>query len=492
MDVGLVGPDFTRNTVGFLEGKIVEAYECPVEVGDEGQWLAWLTDENTQLGRGRDGLATALIEYWRAKNVEPPELGRAGEVASRALRAFEVLLCHRIADRLGDTADGLDALLADSEAPFGWLFPELRPEVSSVDLKKLVREIDHLMSLQALGLPTELLAVLEEEPADHFWLRILLNEINKQTAMQALRVSVEVFDGLPAELVEAWCARAVNSDREELQAHPQVVRVTLLGALCVMRHRQIADLLGQVLIGLLFHIRERAEQRFVAETADVPALAPACDGLLLELARAAVDRPDETVRAVVYPIASEEVLRQLMSDSEARAAARTRRTRAVLRGAYPACYRQLLKLMLTSLEFRCQDVGCWAIMAALGELVGDYTACWGSGRFYDSARNVPLDDVVPPEWQAAVVDREGRVERISYELCVLVSLRDLLCSRRIFLGGADQWGKPGGDRSASGTITRAVSEGAHALARHNEEAVTSPTKSGWDLRELSLGGRVEA
>ncbi|MGW5171565.1 hypothetical protein ACWEQ1_29810 [Streptomyces nodosus] len=42
-----------------------------------------------------------------------------------------------------------------------------------------------------------------------------------------------------------------------------------------------------------------------------------------------------------------------------------------------------------------------------------------------------MDGVVPEQWRAAVVDDKGRVERIPYELCVLVSLRDALRRREI-------------------------------------------------------------
>ncbi|SCD65856.1 hypothetical protein GA0115261_101233 [Streptomyces sp. OspMP-M43] len=38
---------------------------------------------------------------------------------------------------------------------------------------------------------------------------------------------------------------------------------------------------------------------------------------------------------------------------------------------------------------------------------------------------------MPEQWRAAVVDDKGRSERIPYELCVLVSLRDGLRWREI-------------------------------------------------------------
>ncbi|MEV0703233.1 hypothetical protein AB0I53_35675 [Saccharopolyspora sp. NPDC050389] len=415
-------------------------------LGDERQWLAWLTSETVRPERGRDELAAALIAHCRAKEVEPPGPDQAREMASRVLQDFETLLCHRVADRMGDSADQLELLLVDSAERPEWSLAELRSEVRRIDLKELLLEIDSLMSLQALGLPTELLVKLEEHTADQVWLGALLTEVDRQVALQALRLPIELFDDVPAELVEAWCARAARARPDELRSQPRAVRVTLLSALCSVRHKEITDLFGRVLVGLLHRLRERVEQR-LDEAAHATLQMQARDVLLVALAQAALDRPDDTVREALYPIAGERLLRELTRDSGARDAVRSRRKRTVLRGTYSAHYQQVLKLVLAGLEFRCRDAGCWPIMAALGELVSDYSACWGDGRFYDSAQDIPLDDVVPEEWREAVVDQEGRIERAVYELCVLVSLRDLLCTRRIFLAGASQWGKPGGDRT---------------------------------------------
>ncbi|MEV0375550.1 hypothetical protein AB0I10_38360 [Streptomyces sp. NPDC050636] len=50
-----------------------------------------------------------------------------------------------------------------------------------------------------------------------------------------------------------------------------------------------------------------------------------------------------------------------------------------------------------------------------------------------------------PNWREAVVDEKGRVERISYELCVLVVLRDAIGRREIFVEGGKRWGDPEDD-----------------------------------------------
>ncbi|MET9387019.1 Tn3 family transposase [Streptomyces sp. NPDC002928] len=55
---------------------------------------------------------------------------------------------------------------------------------------------------------------------------------------------------------------------------------------------------------------------------------------------------------------------------------------------------------------------------------------------------------VPEHWRAAVVDDKGRVERIPYELCVLVALRDAVRRREIWVVGANRWRNPEDDLPA--------------------------------------------
>ncbi|RKT82163.1 hypothetical protein SAMN05421805_11178 [Saccharopolyspora antimicrobica] len=438
--MGFAASEFTRDKVGFLsvEGQLVESLDEQVDVGDERQWLAWLTAEATRRQDGREQLATALIAHCRDKGIQAPAHDQARGVAAHALQDFERLLCHRVVDQLGDAAGQLEELLPEPGTGSGWLLAELRSEVTPIDLRSLARELDDIMSLQALGLPTDLAA----DSADRVWLRSLLTEVEKLTALRRLCLPADLLTGFPAELVAAWSARAADAQPEQLQALPQPVRVTLLSALCAVRRAEITDLLGHALIGLLHQIRARAEHRLGGAADDVPLPGTTRDVLLFDLVKAAVENPDDTVRAALYPIAGEPLLKQLMRDSAARAAEHARRKRAVLRGTYSACHQQLLRLLLASLEFRSREPGCWPLLAALGELVGEYTACWGRGRFYEAGHCAQLEDVVPPEWQSAVVDREGRVERIAYEFCVLVSLRDQLCTRQIYLAHGHRWGEP--------------------------------------------------
>lgn len=158
------------------------------------------------------------------------------------------------------------------------------------------------------------------------------------------------------------------------------------------------------------------------------------EGILFKLAEAAVDHPDDIVRQALFPVVGEKTLRDLMKEAKANQQVFQARVRTVLHSSYSNHHRR----MLPSLDFRCTNTAYRPVMQAL-ELLQRYAKVDGEVRFYAETDTVPLDNVVPKAWREPVVDERGRVERIPYELCVLVALRDALRRREIYVDGVQRW-----------------------------------------------------
>ncbi|MEU7876635.1 hypothetical protein [Microbispora bryophytorum] len=61
---------------------------------------------------------------------------------------------------------------------------------------------------------------------------------------------------------------------------------------------------------------------------------------------------------------------------------------------------------------------------------------------------MPITGVVSDGRREAIVDGDGVVERVSYELCVLVAVMDALRRREIYADGAARWRNPEEDLPA--------------------------------------------
>src|SRR3546814_4640109 len=75
---------------------------------------------------------------------------------------------------------------------------------------------------------------------------------------------------------------------------------------------------------------------------------------------------------------------------------------------------------LSVLEFRSNNAVWRPVLAALDWIRSKVD---GGCRFVP-LQDVPIDEVIPARWRSSVIDDDGRVNRISYELCVLTQLRD--------------------------------------------------------------------
>ncbi|EGJ72783.1 putative transposase Tn3 family protein (plasmid) [Streptomyces sp. Tu6071] len=274
----------------------------------------------------------------------------------------------------------------------------------------------------------------------------LLAEVNKLQRVRALELAPELFGDVSEKLVAAWRARASKEYPSDLRAAAGPVRYTLLAALCHVRQTEITDSLVELFIQLVQRINTRAEKKVEGEFTKDLKRVRGKEGILLRLAEAAVAEPGGTVRKVIFPVAGESTLKALAAEAAANEARYRARVRTVLRSSYSGHWRRMLSPLLGAVELKCNNTAYRPVMDAI-DLLKRYLdqPIAKEGAFFDESENIPLAGVVREEWRKAVVDERGRVERIPYELCVLVSLRDALRRREIWVPGAGRWQNPEGD-----------------------------------------------
>jgi hypothetical protein len=146
---------------------------------------------------------------------------------------------------------------------------------------------------------------------------------------------------------------------------PDLVKWTLLAALCHVRQAELTDGLVELLIELVHRISVRAEQKVENELSSEFRRVHGKQGILFKLAAAAVDHPDELVRAALYPVVGEATLRDLVAEARANERAFSSRVRVQLRSSYSHHYRRGLPGLLKALVFRCNNTAHKPVMDAL-------------------------------------------------------------------------------------------------------------------------------
>jgi len=373
---------------------------------DQDNLAGWLATEVCPVEQRPNQLRDALVARCRAERIEPPTAGRLERVATSALATFEQAFCEQTVGRL---SEGTKMLL------------------------------NGLVTHDAGGT----LALIKADPG-RVSLETLLGEVGKLAQVTGLGLSALAFTDVSERVLHAWQARAMRAYPSDLRAAAEPVRLTLLAALGAMRQAEITDALVDLLNSLILKISTRAERRVEGELmADLRKVRNK-DGLLFAVADAALARPDDSVRSVVYPVVGEATLRDLVREAKANQQAFQTRVRTVLSGSYSGHYRRMLPHLLGALEFRSNNTAYQPVIQALGVL-RRYAARAGRAKFYDPDEQVPLDGVVPPGWRDAVVEDSGRIGRIAYELCVLKALRDALRRRDVWVVGGRRHGDPDTD-----------------------------------------------
>jgi hypothetical protein len=123
----------------------------------------------------------------------------------------------------------------------------------------------------------------------------------------------------------------------------------------------------ELLIGLIQRINARAERRVEKELIGELAHVPGKRGILGRMVNAALDRPDGTVRQVVFPAVpgGEKTLRTLARELMATERVIAERVRYQLPGSYSHHYRRMLAPLLAALEFKCNNTAYRPAMDAI-------------------------------------------------------------------------------------------------------------------------------
>ena len=390
---------------------------------DQEKLAEWLMAELCPVELSRERLAEAVVARCRNDRIEPPAPARVRRLVGRAVKAFDAWFCGTTMGRLSHmTRSLLEDLVAGGEGddePDGEgavagggrsFFTELRTDPGAPGLESLLAEVNKLQRVRKLELPADLFADVSEK------------------------------------LVDAWRARASKEYPANLARMKPPTRLTLLATLCHVRQTEITDSLVDLFIQLVLRINTRAEKRVDKEfTSDLKKVRGK-DAMLLRVAEAALAEPAGTVRRVIYPVVGgEKTLKALAAEAAANEARYKARIRTVLRSSYSAHWRRMLSPLLRALTLKCNNTAYRPVMDAIDLLERYLEQPLKEGAFFDPAESVPLDGIVPDQWRAAVVDDKGRVERIPYELCVLVKLRDALRRREIWVVGANRWRNPEDD-----------------------------------------------
>lgn len=380
--------------------------------------VEWLVSEILPNSGEKENLHVKTHEWFHARRMECPAEKELDRLITRALAEFEGRLFRAITESLSpDARAKLDAVLGEDET-----------EIRFSDLKS---------DPGRLGLDS------------------VLQESRKLRFLASLQLSQDVFKRVHPRVLSRYRQRIASETAWEVRRHPEAARYAMLAIFGFLRQREIIDGLIELFCQIVHKIGVRAERKVVKELLRDFQKVHGKNTLLFRIAEASLGSPDEPVREVVYPIAGEATLNNLVKEFKATGPGYKQQVHTLIRSSYSTHYRRMLPKLLEALTFRSNNQHHRPVLDAL-EWVARHRE--SKRQYYTLNGSIPIDGVIKPKWRDVVIEKQGSVERINcinYEICVLQTLRDKLRCKEIWVEGADRYRNPDEDLPADFQARRA-------------------------------------
>jgi Domain of unknown function (DUF4158) len=436
------------------DGRTVKAHRAAIRtflgvheatLSDEEAVVEWLCQHTLAEQRQEDALIASVYAHCKKSSIEPPTPDRVRRLVHTAIHRFDERLCTSLVGRLSaETRRSLDALLMVT-TPETEEQQETSPTMPDVCAKE---EKEGAPEAPVPPRPQSALHFLKQD-AGPVGLESVMRETEKLECIDHLGLPADLFAHVSAKTLDGYRNRIAVEELHEVRRHPDALRLTLLAAYCWRRRQEIVDTLVDLLIDVAHHLGKKAERRvekaFVKDIKKVTGKT----NLLFHVAEAAVDQPDGTIRDVIFPVVSEQTLRDLVKEYRASGSAYQQKVQNAMRGPYSRHYRRMVPLIIKHLAFCSNNEVHQPIVGAL-ELLKKYVDVPLTQAHFASTETVPLDDIVPATWRKAVVtpDKTGKheqVSRVNYELCVLQTLREQVRSKGVWVQDAGRFRNPDED-----------------------------------------------
>lgn len=397
-------------------------------INDQEKMTAWLATNVAHAERRPDRVREELLSQFRMEQLEPPTPGRVLRMVRSALRTTEQTWTLRITTRLN---------------------PPMRTRL--LDLIATETEVDDGDDHDGTQESETVLGLIKSTPGN-VSLESMMTEVSKLEAARAIGLPAGIFADVAPKVLDAWRARAAVEAPSHLRRHAETLTLTLLAALVHQREREITDTLVELLIATVHRIGARAERRVTDELINAFKRISGKENILFSIAEAALEKPDDAVRAVVFPAVTggEATLRELVHEFKTKGPVYRRTVQTTLKASYTGHYRRGLIALLGVLEFRSNNTAHKPVIEAL-ELIGRYAKV-GNLTYYPLGENVPSHRGATGDWSDLVhrTDTKGRhrVARMVYEVVTFQALREQLRCKEIWVVGADSWRNPDEDLPA--------------------------------------------
>ncbi|HEX2242791.1 MAG TPA: DUF4158 domain-containing protein, partial [Gammaproteobacteria bacterium] len=287
---------------------------------DKEELEQWLRSESAKVAPMEEELLERAYERLRALRIELPVEMELRRIVNAALSSFFQNLYQCISARLsGNVRADIDRLLvvASDEAVFP--FDKLKPDPSAPGVDNLKKEVEKLQQLRGIG------------------------------------ITADDLTDVPAKARHILSRRAKNERAGEMRSHPAPIRHTLMACFIHVRMTEVTDDIARMMLELIHKIERQTEKQLNRELLQDLTRVEGKLQILFRIAEAVVEKPEGTVREVIFPRVKEEVFRNLLTEFKASGPQYRLIYQYFMHNKYARHYRRMLPILLENLTFRSDN-----------------------------------------------------------------------------------------------------------------------------------------
>jgi TnpA family transposase len=408
---------------------------------DRAALVDWMAQELCQGGGTVAAMLDAVFLWCRDRRIFAPSAKAMERLVRAERQRFIEAFVGRVAERLSPRTEALMQASLTEEVDSTTSFHAIKGDPGAASLENMLSLCTRLAFIKELDLPHDMLRGVGKP-----WIDQIVRRVGAEKA-------------------------------SEMRRHTRQRQLGFYAVFLMVREAQMIDGMIDLLVETIHKIGVRSKRKVVAGIASDIEKVYGKERMLVDIAGAAIEEPDG--RYVIFPVAGKDKLAAIIKEHRAKGTLE-RRIYQVMRGSYANHYRRILPQLLSVLEFRSNNAAHRPVLEALAWI----GRTLGSGRRVVGWHEVPIEGLIPTKWRSAVIGKDGRINCISYELCVLSQLRERIRAKEIWVVGADRYRNPDEDLPGDFEVQRTAYYGALNLTE-DARAFTGKIRAKLE-RELRL------
>jgi len=268
-------------------------------------------------------------------------------------------------------------------------------------------------------------------------MKTILEEIDKLNFIKEFNVTPKYLEGISQSIFHQLKERGLPEDSYQMKRHPENIRYTIMIVLLHFKHMDVTDNIVRTLLRLLQRIENKADKFIEKDLIRNVRKVYGKSKILYKLALASVSNPKGTIQDIIFKEVKEEILKRIVEEYKTgdQEIDYDKARIKVMKTKYNFHYRQMLKPVLDTLNFRANNSAYQAIIKGL-KIVKKYLDT--KHTYYPEEEDIP-NEIITGHWSDIVYEdtKSGRrVVKHYFEMCVLQKLAKALKCKEIWVEGA--------------------------------------------------------